>query len=132
VAAYLRRSSPPPAGEKPIIAIFEGDTWFHILVGEDILKTQTFPTTDSYSFSAYGNECMAFEWLGQILMALTVVGGLRALTALMAGLMSALLLGLHRCPTPAACFDQLTVKVSATVWLSVAEPEPVLPVTVNV
>jgi hypothetical protein len=110
VAAYLRLSSPPPAGEKPIIAIFEGDTWFHILVGEDILKTHTFPTTDSYSFTAYGNECMAFEWLGQILMALTARwGGLRALTALTAGLTSALLLLLYyyaslRCGNSKAAF----------------------------
>jgi hypothetical protein len=48
----------------PTIDVFEGDTWFHILVGEDILKTHTFPTTDSYTFTANGNESMAFEWLG--------------------------------------------------------------------
>jgi hypothetical protein len=67
----------------PITDVFEGDTWFHILVGEDILRTHTFPATDSYTFTVNGNEFMAFEWLGQVLMALTDhLGGLRALTIL--------------------------------------------------
>jgi len=35
-------------------------------------------------------------------------------------------------PRASACFDQLTVKVSVTLWLKAEEPEPVVPVTVSV
>jgi len=67
----------------PAIDVFEGDTWFHILVGEDILRTHSFPTADSYSFTVSGNELIAHEWLGQVLMAAADrLGGLRALTIL--------------------------------------------------
>ena len=95
---------------EPTIDIFEGDTWFHILVGEDILKTHSFPTTDSYTFIVNGNEFMAFEWLGQILMALTDhLGGLRALAALFFLQASTLLLLLYyystlRCGNSKAAF----------------------------
>ena len=94
----------------PTIDVFEGDTWFHILVGQDILKTHTFPTTDSYTFTVNGNESMAFEWLGQILLALTDhLGGLRALTALFFVAVSTLVLLLYyysslRCGNSKAAF----------------------------
>lgn len=57
------------------------DTWWHIAVGEDILATGTWPTTDHYSFTAQGKEWRAYEWLGEVLMAVVARGGLRALTA---------------------------------------------------
>jgi len=94
----------------PTIDVFEGDTWFHILVGEDILKTHTFPTTDSYTFTVYGNESIAHEWLGQIVMALTDhLRGLRALTFLFFVAASTLTLLLYyysslRCGNPKAAF----------------------------
>ncbi len=75
------------------VSIIEGDTWFHILVGEDLLKTHRWPTADSYSFTAYGNPSMAFEWLGQVGMAVVYhVGGLRALTASVVALAAILML----------------------------------------
>jgi hypothetical protein len=95
---------------EPTIDIFEGDTWFHILVGEDILRTRTFPTTDSYTFTVNGNQSMAFEWLGQILLARTDhLGGLLALTVLFFGAACALLLLLYyyttlRCGNSKAAF----------------------------
>src|SRR6266436_2782007 len=49
------------ADDARAISIFEGDTWLHILQGEDILKTHRWPTTDTYSFTAQGNESLAFE-----------------------------------------------------------------------
>ena len=94
----------------PAIDVFEGDTWHHILVGEDILKTHTFPTTDSYTFTVNGNEFMAFEWLGQIAMALTDhLGGLRGITILFLVAASSLLLLLYyysslRCGNSKAAF----------------------------
>ncbi len=96
--------------DMPNIAVFEGDTWHHILVGEDILRTHTFPTTDSYTFTAYGDESMAFEWVGQVLMALTArFWGLQGLTALAILATAALMLLLYyytslRCGNSKAAF----------------------------
>ena len=40
------------------------DVWWHIRVGQDILRTHHWPTTDSYSFTAAGTPWIAYEWLG--------------------------------------------------------------------
>ena len=80
---YLKLHEMPtlPPGHTHL-AIIEGDTWLHILIGEDLLRTRTFPTKESYSFTADGKPSMAFEWLGQVGMALVNrAGGLRALAA---------------------------------------------------
>src|SRR5262249_46242845 len=90
---YMKLAEVPtlPPGQSHL-AIIEGDTWLHVLVGEDLLKTRSFPTTESYSFTAYGSESMAFEWLGQVDVALiNHWGGLRGLAAMvivLAGILS--------------------------------------------
>jgi hypothetical protein len=48
----------------------EGDTWWHVTTGESILSTGHLPRTDSYSFTAQGTPWMAYEWLGEVVMAL--------------------------------------------------------------
>lgn len=50
-------------------AIFEGDTWWHLAVGNHILTTHTWPRTDQYSFTAPGNKWIAYEWLGDVVIA---------------------------------------------------------------
>lgn len=98
------------------------DTWWHIAVGEEILAKATWPTTDSYSFTAHGHPWRAFEWLGEVLMAAVARGGPRALTALLTGLCVTLFLLLFhsvtlRGTTPKAaflaCIVQLPLAVSA-------------------
>ena len=65
------------------------DTWWHIAVGEHILATHTWPTSDSYSFTAPGAHWIAYEWLGEVLMAAAErVGGLPGLAALLIGLVA--------------------------------------------
>src|SRR5689334_10428635 len=54
VCMNLQQAETP--GTANAISIFEGDTWFHILQGEDILRTRAWPTTDSYSYTAHGND----------------------------------------------------------------------------
>ncbi|MGH9789547.1 MAG: hypothetical protein ACRD4U_12685, partial [Candidatus Acidiferrales bacterium] len=66
------------------------DTWWHIAVGEDILASGVWPTTDSYSFTAQGQEWRAYEWLGEVLLAVVARGGPQALTALLIGLCATL------------------------------------------
>ena len=50
----------------------EGDVWWHVAAGERILSTGHLPTADPYSFTVYGNPWMAYEWLGEVVMALAV------------------------------------------------------------
>src|ERR1700683_3659091 len=40
------------------------DLWWHIKVGEGILATHHWPTTDAYSFTVAGQPWVSYEWLG--------------------------------------------------------------------
>src|SRR5579862_1839790 len=61
----------------------EGDTWWHLAVGQSILSTHTWPTADTYSFTMRGAPFVAYEWLGEVVMAVAVrAAGLQGLTAL--------------------------------------------------
>jgi hypothetical protein len=75
---------------------FDPDTWWHIAVGGRILQTHTWPTTDSYSYAASGSPWIAYEWLGEVLMAaVTRAGGLVAAKALLILLASIFILLLY-------------------------------------
>ena len=72
------------------------DTWWHIKVGQRILDTGQWPSSDIYSFTAHGVLSMAYEWLGEILFALAWrVGGLRGIDLLLLGLTSTFLVLLY-------------------------------------
>src|ERR1700720_2359897 len=43
--------------------LIDPDTWWHVTVGEQILRTHTWPTYDTYSFTAHGTNWIAYEWL---------------------------------------------------------------------
>jgi len=64
----VRRAASPLPGQSQL-SIFEGDTWWHLEVGEQILNTHTWPTADHYSFTAPGDPWIAYEWLGDVAMA---------------------------------------------------------------
>jgi hypothetical protein len=48
----------------------DGDTNWHVATGRWILEHGRVPTTDPFSFSAYGHRWVAHEWLSEVLMAL--------------------------------------------------------------
>jgi hypothetical protein len=48
--------------------LWDPDTWWHIRVGQKILAEWKWPTTDPFSFTVSGNDWMAYEWLGEVLM----------------------------------------------------------------
>ncbi len=48
----------------------DGDTGWHIRVGEWMLQHRSVPTTDLFSFSRSGQEWFAWEWLSDVVMAL--------------------------------------------------------------
>lgn len=59
------------------------DIWFHLKVGEDILKTGKIPTTETYSHTAYGEPWVDHSWLFEVLTAvLYQQGGFAALLVL--------------------------------------------------
>ena len=60
------------------------DVWWHVKNGQVILATHRWPTTDPYSFTAAGRHWLAYEWVGDVLLAACYrVGGLRGLGALL-------------------------------------------------
>jgi hypothetical protein len=72
------------------------DLWWHLKVGENILATHHWPTTDPYSFTAAGQPWLAYEWLGDVFFASVArVGGLRGLQALLIVLGAAIMLALY-------------------------------------
>jgi len=98
-----------PSGHYHVFCI-EGDTWWHVAVGDRILSTHTWPKSDSYSFTAQGNDWISSQWLGEIAMALTMrLGGLGALMALFIGLAGGMMLLVYyyaylRCGNSKAAF----------------------------
>jgi hypothetical protein len=73
----------------------ESDTLWHITVGNLILKTHTWPTHDIYSFTAHGSPWIAYEWLGEAIMALAWrAGSLHGLAMLVMAIISVIILGL--------------------------------------
>jgi len=76
------------------------DVWWHIKSGEAILATHRWPTVDSYSFTVAGQHWLAYEWLGDVLLAaIHRIGGLRGMELLIVFLGSAIMLGLYRLAT---------------------------------
>lgn len=49
--------------------LFEGDIWWHIKAGQDILSTGKFPQIDGYSYTFAGQPWFAKEWLAQVIYA---------------------------------------------------------------
>src|SRR5260370_3390079 len=77
---------------------FEVDTdlWWHIKAGEGILATHHWPTSDPYSFTVSGQPWLAYEWLGDVLIAsVERVGGLVGLQALLIILGAAIMVALY-------------------------------------
>jgi hypothetical protein len=72
------------------------DAWWHTAVGERILETGTWSKTEDYSFTAHGDEWLAFEWVGEVLMAVADrLDGLRGLTILRVALAGLFLILLY-------------------------------------
>ena len=76
--------------------VVDPDLWWHIKTGQSILSTHHWPTTDPYSFTVTGQPWIAYEWLGDVLLALANrFGGVRGLDALLILLGSAIIISLY-------------------------------------
>src|ERR1700735_901773 len=70
--------------------------WWHLKIGQLLLLTHHFPMTDPFSFTVAGQPCMAWEWMGDALLAFAArIGGLQGLDALLLILGSAVVVGLY-------------------------------------
>ena len=73
----------------------DGDPYWHLVVGEHILRTHSFPRVDEYSYTQAGAPWIAKEWLSQILFysAYSAAGwfGVAFLAAAVAALASSIL-----------------------------------------
>ena len=102
------------------------DTWWHLTVGERIIRTHSWPTSDIYSFTAPGAEWIAYEWLGEVALAWVArIAGLAGLMGMLFALTSAVLLLAYyyaylRCRNSKAAFVASWVVLPlAGVWFSV-------------
>jgi hypothetical protein len=72
------------------------DLWWHVKVGQSILSTHHWPTTDPYSFTVHGQPWMAYEWGGEVLLGWTSrIAGIRGLDFLLVALGAAVILALY-------------------------------------
>ena len=141
-AAPVLQSTPQPSPLKKLISLpaalaallaggmfvplrtfqVDPDTWWHIKVGATILSTHRWPTVDPYSFTAHGTPWIAYEWLGDILLAATQhAGGLRGLMVLDFALASAILLALYAL-TSLRCGNSKAAFVTCAVTLPLVYP----------
>jgi hypothetical protein len=96
------------------------DLWWHLKVGEGILTTHHWPTMDAYSFTAWGQPWLAYEWFGDVLIAFVArLGGLRGLQVLLIVLGAVIMLALYSYATLRSKNSKAGF-VSATVLLVLA------------
>jgi hypothetical protein len=74
------------------------DVWWHIKIGQDILGSHHWPTTAPHSLTAPGMPWIAYEWLGEVVLALVNrAGGNTALFVLLVASASAAVALLYYC-----------------------------------
>lgn len=75
--------------------VVDPDVWWHLKVGATLLSTHHWPTVDPYSFTAHGSPWIAYEWLGEVMLAAVQhAWGIRGLLALEIGLSATILIAL--------------------------------------
>lgn len=53
----------------------DGDTWWHLSVGDWIIANRAVPHTDPFSYTFAGQSWVAHEWLSELLMSLSFTAG---------------------------------------------------------
>jgi len=71
----------------------QGDTWWHLAIGRQILATHSWPRVDIYSFTMRGEPWIAYEWFGEVIMAAAwEIGHLQGLMVLLTALSGTVIL----------------------------------------
>jgi hypothetical protein len=105
----------------------DGDAYWHLTVGRDILEAHTFPIVDKYSHTMAGSPWIAKEWLSQILFytAYSAAGwfGVALLAAGVSALAASILFGwLCRRVEPVVALTMTTVTFSLGLVNLLARP----------
>ena len=111
-------------GSQTLLA--DGDTGWHIKVGEQILATGRLPATDPFSFTMEGVEWFAWEWLADVALGLAHrLNGLEGVALLAGGVIAATAAALLRFQLwlganlfVAIFATMLTCSVSTMHWLA--------------
>jgi hypothetical protein len=110
------------------LILSDGDTFWHLTVGEHIFRTHSFPVVDEYSYTRAGAPWIAKEWLSQIILylAYTWTGwrGLALFTATIAALSYSILFAwLCRRVEPIVALTMTAVTVSLGMGSLLARPQ---------
>lgn len=109
--------------------VVDPDVWWHLRVGQDILATHHWPSADSYSFTAPGAPWIAYEWLGETLLAaVRSAWGFQGLFALEAAVGAAVLVALYvlatlRSRNSKAAFVSCTLLLSLVAFSFTLRPQ---------
>lgn len=55
---------------RPAIPLIDGDVWWHLRAGEEVLRTGAVPTTDTWSIVGEGMRWVSQDWLSNVGLAL--------------------------------------------------------------
>jgi hypothetical protein len=54
---------------RPAIPLIDGDVWWHLRAGEEVLTSARIPTTDTWSIVGNGMTWTSQDWLSNVLAA---------------------------------------------------------------
>jgi len=114
------------AGAGRVALLADGDTGWHIRIGEWILSEGKFPTRDMFSYSRPGAEWFAWEWLSDLVLALVHqslgLAGVALVACVLIAATSAVLqarLEWHGAPVLVALIVMLVAASASTIhWLA--------------
>ncbi|MGB6430161.1 MAG: hypothetical protein WBF06_06215 [Candidatus Acidiferrales bacterium] len=101
--------------------VVDPDLWWHIKVGDAILTTHRWPVADPFSFTVSGQPWLAYEWLGEVVLAWAWRhAGYRGLDALLIVLGTAIVLALYAFATLRSGNSKAGFVASAAVFMLAA------------
>jgi hypothetical protein len=71
------------------------DMWWHAQVGQNIVRTWHWPTSDPFSFTVTGIPWLAYEWLGDVAIGFAARFGLQGLDFFLIALGSVVIIALY-------------------------------------
>jgi hypothetical protein len=106
--------------------IDDPDIWWHLKTGQHIIQTLSVPRTDIYSYTAFGKEWIAHEWLSQAVMySIYALSGWIGLIVLSSLVTAAIFLYLaHHCDAPGQIVVVIAVISEAAALVVLRNPRP--------
>lgn len=106
----------------PKTNILDPDTWWHIAVGRHILATHAWPWSDAYSWTVSGTPWIAYEWLGEVLIAAAASLAAMWSAAVLLGCLTGILLLLLYLYTTSRCGNSKAAFVACVTLIPILRP----------